>query len=120
MKCHCSTGQIAQGYVDPWTGQPLNFNFLPIVADPRLGVYPHTVQSYRYTPALYLLSFIYIIYRFDDPAPTYGNSNFTYMFNFLTEVTGTREVIYHGETDYWVVLLYLSLFIYDTYLFAEL
>jgi hypothetical protein len=42
IKAHCSTGQTCPNYKDPWTGKPLNFNFLPIYADERLGIYPHT------------------------------------------------------------------------------
>jgi hypothetical protein len=38
IKCHCSTDQYCQNYVDPNTGKPLNFNFLPIYADPALGL----------------------------------------------------------------------------------
>ena len=52
---------------------PLNFNYLPIYADPRLGIMPHTVQFYSY----------------DDPAPTYGNANFSgmsYMRGFKKKV----------------------------------
>jgi hypothetical protein len=89
IKCHCSTGQVCEHYVDPTTGAPLNFNFLPIVSDPAMGVMPHTVQEYA----------------FDDPAPTYGNSNFTYMFDFLFEAVAQlprRQVVYHPETAYWV------------------
>eukprot|EP01116_Phalansterium_solitarium_P001116 TRINITY_DN1089_c0_g1_i1.p1 TRINITY_DN1089_c0_g1~~TRINITY_DN1089_c0_g1_i1.p1 ORF type:complete len:794 (-),score=338.41 TRINITY_DN1089_c0_g1_i1:273-2654(-) len=86
IKCHCSTGQTCKDYKDPWTGEPLNFNFLPYYADERLGIYPHTVQ----------------MYAFDDPAPTYGNVNFTYMLNFMMNESSKREVIFHGETAYWV------------------
>lgn len=45
VKCHCSTGQTCPHYLDPRTGQPVNFNFLPMFADARLGVMPHTVQA---------------------------------------------------------------------------
>eukprot|EP01121_Diplochlamys_sp_Union-15-3_P022376 TRINITY_DN9498_c0_g1_i1.p1 TRINITY_DN9498_c0_g1~~TRINITY_DN9498_c0_g1_i1.p1 ORF type:complete len:638 (+),score=91.30 TRINITY_DN9498_c0_g1_i1:287-1915(+) len=86
IKCHCSTSQTCTHYKDPVTGEPLNFNFLPYYADSRLGIYPHTVQFYT------LL----------DPAPTYGNTNFTYMLNFTFLEAGKREVIFHGETGYWV------------------
>ncbi|KJE94812.1 hypothetical protein CAOG_05389 [Capsaspora owczarzaki ATCC 30864] len=88
IKCHCSTGQICKDYVDPDTGLPLNFNFLPIYADSRMGIMPHTVQ----------------MYAFDDPAPTYGNQNFTYMFDFMFKNAqkNVREVVYHPETAYWV------------------
>eukprot|EP00753_Platysulcus_tardus_P018117 PLAT6724.1.p1 GENE.PLAT6724.1~~PLAT6724.1.p1 ORF type:complete len:817 (+),score=447.38 PLAT6724.1:110-2452(+) len=86
IKAHCSTGQVCNNYEDPRTGKPLNFNFLPMYADARLGVLPHTVQFYALT----------------GPAPTYGNSNFTYMLDFLLYESGKRPVLYHGETAYWV------------------
>eukprot|EP00698_Gefionella_okellyi_P016657 TRINITY_DN4777_c0_g2_i1.p1 TRINITY_DN4777_c0_g2~~TRINITY_DN4777_c0_g2_i1.p1 ORF type:complete len:794 (-),score=167.73 TRINITY_DN4777_c0_g2_i1:1848-4229(-) len=86
IKCHCSTGQICKDYKDPRTGQPLNFNFLPMLANSSLGIYPHTVQ----------------MYTFDDPAPTYGNTNFTYMLDFMMYEAPSRPTIYHGETAYWV------------------
>lgn len=45
-------------------------------------------------------------YTFDDPASgTYGNDNFTYMFDFIfnaSTLDPSREIIYHGETAYWV------------------
>jgi hypothetical protein len=86
IKAHCSTGQTADGYADPVTGAPLNFNFLPHYADPGLGVMPHTVE----------------VYGLDDPAPTYGNTDFGYMKDFLEQEVGTREVIWHPETAYWI------------------
>jgi hypothetical protein len=86
VKLHCSTGQTATGYVDPATGQPINFNHLPHFADPRLGVMPHTVQHYG----------------LDDPAPTYGNTDFGYVREFLRREVGLREVVWHPETAYWV------------------
>ena len=70
----------------PNTSTPLNFNFLPIYADQRLGILPHTVE----------------FYSFDDPAPVYGNQNFSYMLTFLMENADRRDVIYHGETAYWI------------------
>lgn len=92
-KVHISSGQEASGYVDPETGQPLNFNFLPLYADPRLGVYPHTVQ----------------IYALDDPAPTYGRDNFEEMLRFMSLVTAAnqgkknpRAMYWYPETAYWV------------------
>jgi hypothetical protein len=86
IKVHASTGQTVEHYVDPETGDPLNFNFLPHYADPRLGVMPHTVQHYA----------------LDDPAPTYGNESFGYMREFLQQQVGRRRVIWHPETAYWV------------------
>lgn len=86
IKCHCSSGQVCEDYPDPFTGEPINFNFLPAYATTDLGIYPHTVQ----------------VYNFTEPAPTYGNTNFEYMLEFLVEQCGHREVIFHGETAYWV------------------
>ena len=86
IKVHCSTGQAADGYPDPVTGKPINFNFLPHYADADMGVMPHTVQ----------------IYGLDDPAPTYGNTDFGSMKDFLEQEVGAREVIWHPETAYWV------------------
>lgn len=86
IKIHCSTGQVADGYTDPGTNTPTNFNMLPRHADPRLGVLAHTVQHYG----------------LDDPAPTYGNKDFGYMLDFLLEEVGRRPVYYYPETAYWV------------------
>ncbi|EGD82140.1 hypothetical protein PTSG_02814 [Salpingoeca rosetta] len=87
IKCHISSGQYCKHYVDPDTGKPLNFNYLPILADERMGIMPHTVQFYSH----------------DDPANTYGNANFTGMFDFMFRQLGkAREVVYHPETAYWV------------------
>lgn len=85
MKIHCSTGQKATNYIDPETGEPLNYNFLAHYADSRLGVMPHSVQ----------------FYSLDDPAPTYGNKDFGYMREFLQEEAGVREVLWHPESAYW-------------------
>src|SRR6185369_1577794 len=62
IKAHASTGQVATGYPDPVTGDPINFNFLPHYADSALGAMPHTVQ----------------FYGLSDPAPTYGNKTLDY------------------------------------------
>jgi hypothetical protein len=86
IKAHCSAGQLCKDYKDPRTGDPLNFNFLPTMANKTLGVYAHTVQ----------------MYSFDDPAPTYGNDNFTYMFDYMMYEASRRPTVYHGETAYWV------------------
>ncbi len=85
-KIHVSTGQEARGFTDPDTGGPLNFNFLPFYADPRLGVMPHTVQHYA----------------LDDPAPTYGNRDFSEIRRYLQLEAGARPVLWHPETAYWV------------------
>ena len=46
IKVHCSTGQVCEDFPDPITGDPVNFNFLPMFATSALGVFPHTVQMY--------------------------------------------------------------------------
>lgn len=86
VKVHCSTGQVAEGYPDPATGKPINFNMLPHHADPRLGVLPHTVQYYG----------------LQDPAPTYGNTDFGYIRSFLKSQLGRRPTVFYPETAYWV------------------
>ncbi|KAA0167978.1 hypothetical protein FNF27_07225 [Cafeteria roenbergensis] len=94
VKAHCSTGQSCPNFTDPRTGQPIDFNFLPALGSPRLNVMPHTVQ----------------VYSRDDPAgDSYGNANLTYMFDFATWLAERstargdgREVVWHGESAYWV------------------
>jgi len=86
IKCHCSHGQTCKDKPDPATGKPLNFNFLPELAVPSLGVAPHTVQTYS----------------FNDPAPTYGNSNFSFMLDWAVKEAPKRDVLFYGETAYWV------------------
>jgi hypothetical protein len=87
IKEHISSGQTCDGYTDPLTGGPLNFNFLPYYAHKNLGVMPHTVQ----------------FYTFDDPAPTYGQTNFTFMLNSALYTASTnRSTLFFGETAYWV------------------
>ncbi len=112
IKVHCSTGQVAEGFPDPKTGEAINFNFLPHHADKRLGVLPHTVQHYSLT----------------DPAPTYGNTDFGYIRDFLRQEVGRRPVVYYPETAYWVsfdvdVPLFLPVYadrrLYDLRLLAK-
>lgn len=86
MKIHCTMGQFADGYTDLRDDGPLNFNFLTMHADPRLGVTPHTVQHYG----------------LDDPAPTYGNTDFGYIYDYLRFEAGRRPSVWHPETAYWV------------------
>jgi hypothetical protein len=85
-KFHASTGQIAEGFTNPQTGEPLNVNFLAAFADKRLGVMAHTVQHYG----------------IDDPALTYGNKSFRPMYDFMGFIAGTRNVLWYPETAYWV------------------
>jgi hypothetical protein len=86
VKVHCSMGQNADHFTDPDTHGPLNFNFLPMYADKKLAVLPHTVE----------------LYSFDDPAPTYGNQNFSEIHRFLSSQVGQRPVIWYPEATYWV------------------
>jgi hypothetical protein len=86
IKVHVSHGQTADGFLDPSTGEPLDFNHLPHYADARLGILPHTVQHYG----------------LDDPAPTYGNTGFSHVRDFIHQEAGRRRVLWHPETAYWV------------------
>lgn len=49
---------------------------------------------------------MYVCYSLDgDPAPVYGNVNFTYMDDFMfyeAQTSPKRDTIYHPETNYWV------------------
>jgi hypothetical protein len=86
-KIHVSTGQHCKDFKDPTTGAPLNFNFLPYFAHPGLQVLPHTVQAYAA----------------DDFAPTYGNSDFSGMFNFAAlSARSGRGTVWYPESAYWV------------------
>ncbi|MEZ0371284.1 MAG: hypothetical protein ACAI44_19475 [Candidatus Sericytochromatia bacterium] len=85
-KIHISSGQQVEDFRDPESGEPLNINFLPYYADPRLGVMPHTVQ----------------IYALDDPAPTYGHKDFREMHRFMRLVSGKRPMLWFPESAYWV------------------
>ena len=96
VKVHCSTGQTAPNYGD------INFNFLPGLADPRVGVMPHTVQFYD-------------LFR---PAPTYDNEDFSHILDFLLDEIGERRVLYYPETAYWVsfdvdIPLFLPQYVYS-------
>lgn len=89
IKCHASTGQTCPDFPDPRTGAPLNFNFLPMLANVSMGVQPHTVQAYA----------------LDDPTGgAYGNDNFTALRQWMAyeAANDTREVVFHPETNYWV------------------
>lgn len=82
VRVHCSRWLDAPSFVDPQTDQPLNFNFLPGLAGPRVSVMPHTVQ----------------LYSLDDPAPTYNNEDYQAMFDFLAAQAGSRQVIWHPQS----------------------
>lgn len=99
IKIHISQGQYGETYTDPDTGEALNINLIPHYALPSMGVMPHTVQHYA----------------LDDPAPTYGNTDFDWIREFLQEEVGAREVVWHPESAYWVsfdidVPLYLPIY----------
>lgn len=85
-KIHISSGQTVKDFRDPQTEAPLNVNFLPYYADPRLGVMAHTVQ----------------FYGLDDPAPTYGHQDFSDMHRFMRMTSGKRPMLWYPETAYWV------------------
>lgn len=99
VKIHCSNGQTCPDILDPRTGQPLNFNYLPLFADTAMGALPHTVQPYAFLDAV---------------APVYNNVNFSYMFDdafYLKQrmpdgsepASGSpRKVMTFTETAYWV------------------
>ncbi|MES2965263.1 MAG: hypothetical protein V4760_15360 [Bdellovibrionota bacterium] len=86
MKIHVSRGQHSKKFKDPDTKAPLNFNFLPHYADKRLVVMPHTVE----------------LYSLDDPAPTYGNKDFSEIRRFTSLEAGSRPVVFYPEVGYWV------------------
>ena len=46
---------------------------------------PHTVQ----------------MYSLDDPAPTYGNKNFSHMMKYMLLESDRRETLFYPETAYW-------------------
>jgi len=112
VKVHCTQKQIARNFLDPETGEALNYNFLPYYADSRLGVLPHTVQYYD----------------LEGDAPTYDNENFNFMRRYMQLEAGRREVLYYPETAYWVsydidVPLFLPIYmdrrLYDLRLIAQ-
>ena len=86
VKVHVSSSQKASHFSAPDGSGTLNFNFLPYYADQRLGVMAHTVQ----------------FYGLDDPAPTYGNQDFSATHRYMQWEAGRREVLFYPETAYWV------------------
>lgn len=69
IKCHISDAGECPEYNN------MNFNFLPQLADVRMGILPHTVQTFA----------------FDDPASgTYGQTNFTFMLEWMTSVASSQ------------------------------
>lgn len=99
---HCSQGQNLDDWINPENGQKgFNYNFLPYYAEPQLASMPHTVQFFALT----------------DPAYTYGNTNFTQMFDFMMFIAKTgRRTIWYPEAAYWcsfdiTVPLFLPLYV---------
>ncbi|CAE7780907.1 unnamed protein product [Symbiodinium sp. CCMP2592] len=90
VKNHCSTQQHAEGFQDPRPGkqgEALNFNYLNYFADAKIVSMPHTVQAYSLT----------------DPAPTYGNANFSDLREWTAFLLQQgRPVVFYPETAYWV------------------
>ena len=89
VKVHCSTKQVCSEYLDPRTGEPINFNFLTYFAHSALGILPHTVQAYG----------------LGDPiGGAYGNKDYTdveeYMYYEASQKN--RSVVFYPETSYWV------------------
>ena len=88
IKAHASTGQHCPTIADPRDGSPINFNFLPMLANGSMGVLPHTVQDYA----------------LDEPTDgAYGNDDFSALRRWMAwEVandTTHRQVVFHPETN---------------------
>jgi hypothetical protein len=71
-------------------------------ADPAVGAYVHTTHAYGLT----------------DPAPVYGNEDFTHKLEALKRATPERRDIYYPETSYWVahdvsVPLFLPVYLFN-------
>eukprot|EP00927_Polykrikos_kofoidii_P004640 TRINITY_DN11833_c0_g1_i1.p1 TRINITY_DN11833_c0_g1~~TRINITY_DN11833_c0_g1_i1.p1 ORF type:complete len:833 (-),score=58.64 TRINITY_DN11833_c0_g1_i1:60-2558(-) len=90
VKQHCATHEIAKGFSDPrpeFSGADINFNYLSYYADASIVSMPHTVQ----------------IYSLRDPAPTYGNSDFSDLRDWSRYLLQEgRPVVFYPETSYWV------------------
>ena len=98
VKVHCSSGQVAEHYGN------INFNYLAQEADPRMGVYPHTVQ----------------FYDLQGPAPAYDNEDFGELLAWMEQILGTRKMYYYPETAYWCswdidVPLFLPVYLFNRY-----
>eukprot|EP01062_Namystynia_karyoxenos_P037106 TRINITY_DN2701_c0_g2_i1.p1 TRINITY_DN2701_c0_g2~~TRINITY_DN2701_c0_g2_i1.p1 ORF type:complete len:806 (+),score=279.42 TRINITY_DN2701_c0_g2_i1:73-2418(+) len=87
VESHISTGQTAAGLPDPTDpSRDINFNWLTYYLDPRIVSRPHTVQ----------------VYTLSDPAPVYGNTNFSSLATFIDLMEGKgRSVQWYPETGYW-------------------
>jgi len=99
VKVHCTANQTAPNFGN------INFNFLPGLCVPSVGVDVHTVQFYN----LY------------EPAPTYGNESFLDWRTFLLDQAGRRLDLYYPETGYFItfdvsVPLFLPAYLYSRWL----
>ncbi len=86
VKVHASAHQKTKTLLDPKNGETFNVNFLPILSDPRVVMMPHSVQYYS----------------LKDPAPTYGQSSFAFLHDFIREQAPSRKLWWFPETAYWV------------------
>jgi hypothetical protein len=68
------TRQFCEEFPDPITGEPINFNFLPIYADPRLLLWPHTVQMYSYGDPAYVAHASFSLSLSHTYTPTHSHS----------------------------------------------
>ncbi|KAJ3104074.1 hypothetical protein HDU97_009523 [Phlyctochytrium planicorne] len=106
MKIHCSSGQVAKGFVDERTGDDINYNMLPHYATANLGVLPHTVETYALDDRKYFVfeNVLLTIISYATAAPTYGNKDFVYMRDFIKWQlkSDNRSVVFYPETAYWV------------------
>lgn len=96
VKVHCSSGQTAPSYGD------INFNYLAQEADPKMGIYPHTVMFYDLA----------------GPVGAYDNENFDDLFTWMKKQIGKRKVYYYPETAYWCSLdidvpLFLPVYLFN-------
>jgi hypothetical protein len=79
VKVHVSMGQP-----DPEVG---NYNYLPALSNPRVGVMPHTVMYYGID---------------DASAPVYGRTDFKDMKKFMTEQAKKRPTWFFPENSYFL------------------
>ena len=69
IKVHCSTGQVCDGYLDPRSDEPINFNFLPVSGIPyslslkrQLFFIDHVIFKHRHSHTL-LWECFHILFR---------------------------------------------------------
>jgi len=85
IKCHCSdAGKCSESQYED-----TDFNFLPKYADERMGILPHTVQTFSMT---------------DPTSGTYNKGDFKELMKFAIDVAREqpdRRNVYYPETAYW-------------------